>query len=893
MVESATLTESRLRQMLYLGAVVCLVVFHLINNWIFVSTQVTILGWDRPAHLIRTLIYNDMLQQVNVRSLFEVLTWSWNRPPLAHLTVVPLYRLFGVSTDVALMKNAVYVAILLLSVYGIGRRVYNARIGLLAALIVSTYPILFSISRMPYIDYALTAMVALCIYLLVACDCFRHRGYSLLLGLVIGLGILTKWPFIAFSGGPLLYVAARSGALRDIKISLVAKVEVSSMLRRLWASPLFHGVAGLCLTLIWYWPNRDRLEAFLLGYWLIPLSWLLVSFTLYVLSRPPRRGANLLSALMVGATVGSLWSLPNLRFSQRFVTVVYSGLNMEGVGLGPLNPAFYFRYLNFLPGEQLSPFYFIILLLALGLLVYTRWRQKGIRNSLKCVSDSMWLLLLWFGVSMLIFTFSLTMNSRFDVALLPPLALISARGLYEIKMALIRRVLIATVIFVGLLQFFALSYDKLDWLRNAALVNTPWGGEVNLLAEGSYIELPASGRNHEGYFIGPQVLDLIEEDMLKDGKDAVQMGNLVNRSYSNNAIFQYLMYDAYPGIELREFARWGWEDPPFYEHILECDYLLVKSNPYEGLGEEAQEAMRIIEGSPSFFNEAFRVVWEYTLPDGDIVYLWEKQYHLQEGYNGEDYRSVAAEIESLSREGDGIVLIPPDQVEVLGRYYQGHLPPYPLPRQQPLDEQATREELERIVNERERVFLALWGGVEADPNRFIEHWLNEHAYRAQDVWHRAVQLVLYGTSRGESTTAVERSMDASFGEAMRLEGFWLLDEDVQGGDILRFTLHWRAVKRAQEDYKVFAHLLDEVGGLVAQRDAQPVGGSRPTTTWATGEEILDNYGILIPDGLAPGEYLLVVGMYLPATGERLSPSGGSVQTIDDAILLDTVKVTGE
>ena len=101
-----------------LAAVLGLVVFHVCNNWVFVSTQVTILGWDRPAHLARTLIYNDMLQVVNIRSLFEVMTWSWNRPPLSHLVAVPLYRLFGTSTDVALMRNAVFVAMLLFSEIG-------------------------------------------------------------------------------------------------------------------------------------------------------------------------------------------------------------------------------------------------------------------------------------------------------------------------------------------------------------------------------------------------------------------------------------------------------------------------------------------------------------------------------------------------------------------------------------------------------------------------------------------------------------------------------------------------------------------------------------------------------------------------------------------------------
>ena len=625
MARGSPLSEARRALVLTLVAALALVAFHVVSNWAFVATQVTILGWDRPAHLVRTLVYNDILQEVNIRSLFEAMTWSWNRPPLSHLVAVPLYRLFGVSTDVAVMRNAIFVAILLFSVYGIGHRFYGARVGLLAAFIVSTYPILFSISRMPYVEYSLTALVALSIYLLVACQGFHRRWYSLLLGLTVGLGILTKWTFIAFAAGPIVYVALRSGALKDIKSAVAARSKDSSTLRRMWGSPLFHVSAGLILTLLWYWPNHDRLEAFALGYWLIPVSWLLVSFTLFALSRPAGQGANLLSAAMVAATVGSIWSLPNLRFSQRFLTVVYSGLNMEGTGLGPLNPSFYLRYLKFLSHEQLSPLYSIVLLLAVAILLYVRWPRKDARHLFRDVRDSTWILILWFAVPMFIFTFSLTMNSRFDVGLLPPLALISAYGLYQIRPVLVRRALVSIVVLVGLAQFLALSHDDLGWLRERAVVSTPSGYGINLMAEGSYIELPSSGRTDAQYFVGPLVLDFIEQDAAEDGRETVQLANLVNRSYSNNAILQYLMYDAYPGIQLREFARDGWEEPPFYERILECDYLLTKSDPYPGLRENGQEAMRIIESSPSFFEEVYEVVWEHSLPDGDTVYLGKKR----------------------------------------------------------------------------------------------------------------------------------------------------------------------------------------------------------------------------------------------------------------------------
>jgi len=738
--------ESRQSRLLAHLAVLGLVLFHALNNWIFVRTQVTILGWDRPAHLVRTLIYNDILQEISLRTLFEAMTWSWNRPPLAHLTVVPLYRAFGASTDVALMVNVIFVAILLFSVYGIGRRLYSWRVGLLAAFFTSTYPILFSISRMPYVEYAVTALVALSVYLLVASEGFQRRSSSLLLGLVVGLGILTKWPFVAFAGGPMAYVAIRSGALRDIKQAVTARPKASSLWRRIWVSPLFHLAAGLALSLVWYWPNRDRLADFLLSCWLIPISWLLVSLALFALSRPAGRGANLLSAVAVGAAIGSVWSLPNLRFSERFLTVVYSGLNMEGTGLGPRNLSFYLRYLSYLPHEQLSPLYLVLLLVAVGLGIYIIWRHGGPRRLQKSMSEGDWVLLLWFVVPFLVFTLSLTMNSRFDVALLPSLALITARGLFLVKRSWLQRGLVCAAVLLGLVQFFALSYDRFEPLREKALVTLPGDGRFNLLGEGSYVELPSSGRTDARFFVGPLVLDYIQQDMKQDGRETVQLGNLVNRSYSNNAILQYVMYDAYEGILLREFARSEWEQPPYYERLFECDYLLMKSDPFPGLREHGQEAMNIIVTAPSFFEEVFKIVWEHPLPDGDVGYLYKKQYHLAGEYNPEDFRSAAAEIAAQSLDGDGIILLPGEQVEVLGRYYPGHLKVYPLSVQELQGREAVHSLLSGLRAGMKRVFLVVWNQDRYDPGGYVQGWLRSHGREMWEWSSRDLRVVLYDLS---------------------------------------------------------------------------------------------------------------------------------------------------
>jgi hypothetical protein len=105
----------------------------------------------------------------------------------------------------------------------------------------------------------------------------------------------------------------------------------------------------------------------------------------------------------------------------------------------------------------------------------------------------------------------------------------------------------------------------------------------------------------------------------------------------------------------------------------------------------------------------------------------------------------------------------------------------------------------------------------------------------------------------------------------------LLPPDPRSGDILQLTLYWEPLESLKTNYKVFVHLVDSRGNIVGQRDSEPVGGTRPTTSWKPGELLSDNYGLLIPPGAPPGEHLLRVGIYDPASGQRLvvNSSGGA------------------
>lgn len=105
-------------------------------------------------------------------------------------------------------------------------------------------------------------------------------------------------------------------------------------------------------------------------------------------------------------------------------------------------------------------------------------------------------------------------------------------------------------------------------------------------------------------------------------------------------------------------------------------------------------------------------------------------------------------------------------------------------------------------------------------------------------------------------------MDASretLGGQIQLAGTRIIRERAPRGALL-IDLDWIALRRPDQDYAAFVHLLDGQGRLVAQHDG-PVGGSRLTSTWGVGESERDRHLIMVPAELPAGDYQLVAGLY--------------------------------
>jgi hypothetical protein len=81
----------------------------------------------------------------------------------------------------------------------------------------------------------------------------------------------------------------------------------------------------------------------------------------------------------------------------------------------------------------------------------------------------------------------------------------------------------------------------------------------------------------------------------------------------------------------------------------------------------------------------------------------------------------------------------------------------------------------------------------------------------------------------------------------------------------------------ERDYAVFVHLVDEHDNIVAQADGIAMEGRYPTSAWASGERIVDTRTLLLPKELGVGTYQLVVGLYNPVDGQRLSIEGSRAE----------------
>lgn len=180
-----------------------LILFHAVANIVWLSADERSLYGDPGNHALVSLTIFDILRHPGLDSFARISDATTFWPPFGYLVSQPLYALFGVGTDVTVFTTTIFFGLLIAFTYLLGRRLYGVAGGVLAAFILSFYPILFMLARTYYQDVALAAMTTVTFYLMLRSEAFSNRRYGLLFGLSLGLTGLTKQAFITFIIGPL------------------------------------------------------------------------------------------------------------------------------------------------------------------------------------------------------------------------------------------------------------------------------------------------------------------------------------------------------------------------------------------------------------------------------------------------------------------------------------------------------------------------------------------------------------------------------------------------------------------------------------------------------------------------------------------------------------------
>ena len=214
--------------------------------------------WDHANHLERALQCYRILAEPGHDRLREILEASSFYPPVAICAAGLLYFVFPVVPLTAQAVMLGFLGVALASVFVLGRRLWDAEAGLLAAFFLGTAPfVVFSLTNFQ-VDLPLAAMVALALHALVSTEGFARPGWSIGCGVILGLGMLTKPTFAGYVLPPLLWTLWQALRSRDR--------------RRLGHLALALGIAG-ALALPWYGPR-------------------LVSFPLEILNRSFKQAAE-------------------------------------------------------------------------------------------------------------------------------------------------------------------------------------------------------------------------------------------------------------------------------------------------------------------------------------------------------------------------------------------------------------------------------------------------------------------------------------------------------------------------------------------------------------------------------------------------------------------------
>lgn len=244
-----------------LGVLIALCASIAAVNFTWLSINSLPPAWDQANHLLSALRYHDVLAACfpghrdvlrELAGCIRTMTYVDQSAyaPLLPFTAGMLSFISGGSLRALTMTNMVFMAVLIGSMYWLGRVLHSRTAGVLASVLVCSYPLVFIAAREFMIETALLSLTATSVVALLLSDRFTQRSGAVLFGIAAGLALLAKFTFVIFIAGPLVFELGRLAW--DTARGTISRDQAKQAM--VWA--VIGGVLALSLASLWYLPNR-------------------------------------------------------------------------------------------------------------------------------------------------------------------------------------------------------------------------------------------------------------------------------------------------------------------------------------------------------------------------------------------------------------------------------------------------------------------------------------------------------------------------------------------------------------------------------------------------------------------------------------------------------------
>ncbi len=145
----------------------------------------------------------------------------------------------------------------------------------------------------------------------------------------------------------------------------------------------------------------------------------------------------------------------------------------------------------------------------------------------------------------------------------------------------------------------------------------------------------------------------------------------------------------------------------------------------------------------------------------------------------------------------------------------------------------------------------------------------------------------------QDLAGVQYAANINFGDRMKLVGYDLNGDTWRPGETLVVNLYWEAMEDLDQDYWLYARLVDEKGWELLFRDGCPSGGRYTTDFWKKGDIVPSAHRFRIPDDAPERSYRLMLSMHPFGSLDWLPVLDAQGQDSGDIVILALVPVVGE